>query len=76
MGILSLLLNNAMAHKEKPSERRNNFQVCFSANAPFINFCNIYFVKKFWSQNQSLSRKKSQPTHKTKNQAASKVNFD
>lgn len=58
MGIPLLLLNNAVAYKEKLSERQNSFQVSFSTNAPFIHFCNIYFVKKFWSQNQSFSREK------------------
>lgn len=71
MGILSLLLNNAVAYKEKLSKRHNKFQVCFSTNAPCSHFCNIYFVKKFCSQKQSLSSEK-EATHKTKNKLPAK----
>lgn len=56
-GIPLLLLNNAVAYREKL--RRKNFQVCISTNAPFIHFCNNYFVKQVCSQKQSFSRKKN-----------------
>lgn len=64
MGILLLLLNNAVAYREKLSERHNNFQACFSTKAPFICFCNICFVKKFCSQNQFFFPEKN--PHPTK----------